>query len=88
MTGLTPCLAPIPGPLVETGAVVARECEVEIAVGAVFVEGEGDGDGEGEGETTGEGEGEINANGDGAAVVTVPGFWVAAEVFCAYRLTP
>ena len=55
ITGLPPWRVPIPGPLVETGSLVARECAVETLFGDVFAEGEGDG--EGDGELSGEGEG-------------------------------
>ena len=59
ITGLPPCRVPIPGPLVETGSLVARVCAVEI---------DGDGFGaaeaEGDGEATGDGEGD-GANGEG-----------------------
>ena len=54
ITGLPPCRVPIPGPLVETGSVVARECAVETPLAAVF--GDGEGDVEGDGELSGEGE--------------------------------
>ena len=55
MTGLPPCRCPMPGPLVETGSVVAREWEVVISFGEGFT----DGDGDGEGETIGAGEGNV-----------------------------
>ena len=55
MTGLPPCRVPMPGPLVETGSVVERECDVAKLVGEGFT----DGDGDGEGETAGDGEGDI-----------------------------
>lgn len=86
MTGLPPALAPIPGPLVETGAVVARECDVEIPAGEAF--GDGDGDGDGDGETVGEGDGNVSTGLDGAAGATVFVFSVAADVLRASRLTP
>src|SRR6185295_885749 len=59
ITGLPPCRVPIPGPLVETGSLVARVCAVEIN-GEAFGEAEGDGEGEGEGEgdETGDGDGD------------------------------
>src|SRR5688572_8831616 len=63
ITGLPPCLIPIPGPLVETGSVVARECEVA-TVDDVFG-GEEDGDGDGDG--TGEGEGAVTTGCEGVA---------------------
>lgn len=83
ITGFPPCLAPIPGPLVETGRVVARVCAVEIPSGEFF----GDGEGDGEGETIGEGEGNDVAEGigDGTTVVEV---CVAAEVVRACLLRP
>lgn len=77
MTGLPPCRSPIPGPLVETGSVVARECEVEISVGEGFTDGDGDGDGEGE--IAGDGEGAVMTGCAGATDATVS-VWVAAEV--------
>src|SRR6185436_9038688 len=54
ITGLPPWRVPIPGPLVETGSLVARVCAVEID-GEAFgdAEGEGEGDGDGEGATGG-----------------------------------
>src|SRR6185369_15604039 len=55
ITGLPPWRVPIPGPLVETGSLEARECAVETPLVAAF--GEGDGDGEGDGELTGEDDG-------------------------------
>ena len=63
ITGLPPCRVPIPGPLVETGSVVARVCAVEM-VGEAFGEGEDEGDGEAEGVGEGDGEG---ATGEGVA---------------------
>ena len=63
ITGLPPCRVPIPGPLVETGSLVARVCAVEI-VGEAFGEIEGEADGDGDGEGDGEGEG---ATGEGVA---------------------
>ena len=45
MTGLPPWRWPIPGPLVETGSVVARECDAEIVAGDGFTDGDGDGEG-------------------------------------------
>ena len=74
MTGLPPCRFPIPGPLVETGSVLARECEEAIPVG----EGFSDGDGDGEGETSGEGEGVITTGWAGVAIGV--GVCVAADV--------
>jgi len=54
ITGLPPCRFPIPGPLVETESVLARECA---ALGVALAAGFEDGDSDGEGETDGEGEG-------------------------------
>jgi hypothetical protein len=62
ITGLLPCLLPIPGPLVETGSVVERVCEAA-TVGEVF----GLGDGDGEGDTVGEGEGSVTGVCEGVA---------------------
>src|SRR5215210_6219227 len=59
ITGLPPCRVPIPGPLVETGSLVARVCAVEMPLGEAF----GDGAGDGEGDTTGDGEGRITTSG-------------------------
>src|ERR1700741_1206889 len=56
ITGFAPCRVPIPGPLVETGSLVARVCAVEIE-GVAFGEGAAEGDGEGEGTGDGVGEG-------------------------------
>lgn len=55
MKALPPCLAAIPGPLVEIGSVVVRECEAAFAA----IEGFGDGEGDGEGEATGDGDGSV-----------------------------
>ena len=46
ITGLPPAFFPIPGPLVEIGAAVVRECEVETPSGVSFGVAEGDGDGD------------------------------------------
>ena len=83
ITGLPPCRAPIPGPLVETGLRVERVWAVEIPFAEVFGEGEGDGDGE----TVGEGEADVVGEGvgDGWTVVDV---CVAAEVVCGCCLKP
>src|SRR4030095_9860412 len=62
ITGLPPCRAQIPGPLVETGAVVARVCAVEAPAGDGF--GVDTGVGDGGGDATGDGEGD-SASGDG-----------------------
>ena len=59
ITGLPPCRVPIPGPLVETGSLVARVCAVEIEGDAL-----GAAEAEGDGEATGDGEGD-GANGEG-----------------------
>jgi len=85
ITGLPPCLVPIPGPLVETGSVVARECEVA-TVADVFGVGEGDGDGEGDG--TGEGEGTITTGCEGVAGSTIIAGCGAAAVVCVRLLKP
>lgn len=61
ITGLPPCRVPIPGPLVETGSLVERECAVETPFAAVF--GDEEGDGEGDGELSGEGEGVMTGEG-------------------------
>ena len=55
MTGLLPRLAPMPGPLVETGATLEVVCEVATRVGDGFAVGDGDGEGEMEGDGDGEG---------------------------------
>ena len=55
ITGLPPCRVPIPGPLVETGSLVARVWAVEID-GDAFGDAEGEDDGEGDGLEAGEGE--------------------------------
>jgi hypothetical protein len=52
ITGFPPCRVPIPGPLVETGSVLARECA---ALGVALAEALGDGKGDGEADTDGEG---------------------------------
>ena len=80
MTGEPPRRFAIPGPLVDTGSVVERECDVTTAVGEGFTDGEGDGEGEGEGD----GEGKVTTGVSGAMGVT--GFGVesgAAEVLLA-----
>ena len=63
ITGLPPCRVPIPGPLVETGSLVARVCAVEID-GDAFGDAETEGDGKGEGDGDGDGAG---ATGEGVA---------------------
>ena len=80
MTGFPPWRLPIPGPLVETGSVVARECDAETVVG----EGLTDGDGDGEGGTTGDGEGFVTT---GCATATGAIDSVSVELLLAYRLT-
>ena len=85
ITGLPPCRAPMPGPLVETGLRVERVCEVEIPLGEVFGDGEGDGDGEGEGETVEEDSGVGEGVAGSSTVVEV---CVAAEVVCGCCLKP
>lgn len=82
MTGFPPCRFPIPGPLVETGSVVERECDVAKLVGEGFT----DGDGDGEGETAGDGEADITAGRRGAGL-TMLGAGIAADVVCVYWLT-
>ena len=78
ITGLPPCRVPIPGPLVETGSLVARVCAVEISATAGFALGVGVGDGEATGEGDGDGAGGV-AEGVGATTVDVS---VAAAAFC------
>jgi len=53
ITGLPPCRFPIPGPLVETGSVLARVCA---ALGVPLTGVFGDSEGDGEGATVGDGE--------------------------------
>lgn len=69
MTVLPSWRFPIPGPLVETGSLVARECELEIVVGDGLTDGEGDGEGETAGD--GEGDGSVTTGCTGAAGATV-----------------
>src|SRR6185436_8943985 len=58
ITGLPPCRVPIPGPLVDTGSLVARVWAVAGCDGGVcFGDGPMDGAGDGEGETSGDGAG-------------------------------
>ncbi len=72
ITGLPPCVAPVPGPPVETKSFVGRGCD-DAAFGAI--EGFGDGEGDGEGETFGDGEGSVVSTGSGEATgVTTAGF--------------
>ncbi len=75
IVGLLPLLAPMPGPLVETGATLVVVCEVATRVGDGFAVG--DGDGEGEGETEGDGDGE---GGAGVSSTTAIGLIVDACV--------
>jgi len=83
ITGLLPCLLPIPGPLVETGSVVARVCEVA-TVEEVFGLGEGDD----EGDATGEGEGTVSMGCEGVAGSGVTAGCGAAAVVRARLLRP
>ena len=83
ITGLPPCLFPIPGPLVETGSPVARVWAVADCDGDDFEDGAIDGDGNGEGETSGDGGGVAGLGATGSAVT---GDSVAAEV--GWRLRP
>ena len=82
MTGFPPCRFPIPGPLVDTGSVVERECDVATLVG----EGLTDGDGDGEGETVGDGEGGSTTGCTGAGAMMF-GAGIAAELLLVYWLT-
>lgn len=87
ITGLPPCRCAIPGPLVETGSLVARVCDVAMPGDEFLGEGEGDADGEGDGdgEMVGDGEGSATT---GVAVMigaTVFNSGVAAEVCFARR---
>ncbi len=79
ITGLPPCRVPIPGPLVETGSLVARVWAVAGCDGDAFGGATMDGDGDGEGETSGDGDG---VAGGGVTGSTVTGDSVAAEAFC------
>jgi hypothetical protein len=79
ITGLPPCLVPIPGPLVDTGSEVARVCELEIPVAEVFGDGEGDGEGEDEGAAGSDGWAATGCEGTGTA--TEFEVCVAADVF-------
>ena len=65
----------MPGPLVDTGSVVERECDVANAAGEGFT----DGDGDGEGETVGDGEGVTKTGCSGVGATTF-GVCIAAEV--------
>ena len=68
----------MPGPLVETGSLVARECAVETPASGAF--GDGVGDGEGDGELTGDGEGVAAGEGEDAGTLCGTASR-AAEVF-------
>ena len=72
----------MPGPLVDTGSVVERECDVEMPAGEGFT----DGDGEGEGETVGNGEGDSTTGCTGAGAMMV-GAGISAELLLVYWLT-
>ena len=87
ITGLPPCLVPIPGPLVETGSVVARECEVA-TVADVFGVGEGEGDGDGDGDATGDGEGTVTTGCEGVGGSTIIAGCGAAAVVRVRLLRP
>ena len=80
ITGLPPRLVPIPGPLVETGSTLVRECEVVTRGDAVGV-----GDGEGEGETDGDGDGAEEGSCASSGVAAV-GISVEACTFCCLDL--
>src|SRR3569832_1596892 len=83
ITGLPPCRVPIPGPLVETGSLVARVWAVAGCEGEAFGDGAMDDDGDGEGETSGDGDAVAGGvAGGGATDPTVTGDGVAAEAFC------
>ena len=83
ITGLPPCLFPIPGPLVETGSPVARVWAVADCDGDDFEDGAIEGDGDGEGETSGDGDAVAGGvTGGGATDSTVTGDSVAADAFC------
>ena len=72
----------MPGPLVDTGSVVARECDAEEAVGEGLAVGEGDG----EGRTIGGREGDTPTGWTGAGA-TMFGGGIVAEVSREYWLT-
>ena len=80
ITGLPPCRFPIPGPLVETGSLVARVWAVAGFSGDGFGDGDSDGDGDGDGEGEASGDGVVA--GVGATGVTAIGGSVAADAFC------
>ena len=75
IVGLLPAFAPMPGPLVETGATLVVECEVATRVGDGFAVGDGDGEGETEGDGDGDGEGSA-----GVSSTTATGLIVEACV--------
>ena len=77
ITGLPPCLFPIPGPLVETGSLVARVWAVTDCDGDDFGDGASEGDGDGEGDTSGDGDGVAGVVATGSVVTEDS---VAAEV--------
>lgn len=81
ITGLPAWRVPVPGPPVETGALVARAYEVVSGGGDGFGKGAMDGDGDGDGETEGDGDGDGVGEGE-ATGATLAGASVAAEVFC------
>src|ERR1043165_10004309 len=85
ITGLPPCRFPIPGPLVDTGSLVARVCAVEIFSGDDRGDGASEGDGDGEGETSADGDGVAGGAATGWAEAGVSG---AAEAFCCWRVKP
>lgn len=88
MTALPPCRCAIPGPLVETGSVVARECEAEIPVGEAFMDGDGEGEGETDGDGEGECEGTLTGGSTGASGATVFDSGAGADVVPDCWLTP
>jgi len=83
ITGLPPCRIPIPGPLVETGSLVARVWAVADCDGDAFGDGAIEGDGDGEGETSNDGDGVAGVGATGSAVTEDS---VAADV--GWRLRP
>src|SRR5215216_2597506 len=93
ITGRPPWRLPMPGPLVETGALVVLECEVASRSGELFGVASGEGDGEaisaGEGDDDCDGGSGVTsgfAGGFAAGSAHTPsGDWISA-VFCARRL--
>ena len=81
ITGLPPCLVPMPGPLVETGSIEVRVCEVATPAAGAFFGGVGDGEGEGDGDGEADGEGTAITGSVGASGVGLGVVCVAAEVF-------